>query len=442
MNQFVLLSLIFFSQSTTDTSWYSLYLMGNKVGYTQVIREEQKNGYRIGEITYMNVKMLGTSKTVLLKSNYFTDGDFKMKKFDFEMSTQDQQLKGAGFIKGDTLFVNYSSSSGAPIEKKMFIQGDLFSETTLRMFLEKKKPTKVSCSIFDVATATLQDAICELEESKNGLLKYKLNSQGTTSTLLLKNGRFEREEGPMGIVVQRETKSSSQELGTEIDITELYAVKPNKKIEATSYLKLKVAGNISGLNFNLGPQKVIEKGNNFVILEINKDHAKCSSLVIPDSVKVYLEPDPYVQSDSKDIQMLAKSITGKIQDPCKKVAAINEWLKGNIVKAPSVTVPTALDVIRERRGDCNEHAVLFTALARASGIPADIVAGLIYQDGAYYYHAWAMVYIGNKWVFVDPIFNEFPASLNHIAMTRGSLEKQSEIMQAAGSLKILVEAQK
>jgi hypothetical protein len=407
-----------------------------------VVREEKGDGYRIAEVTYMNVKMLGTSKTVLLKSNYFTDRDFKMKKFDFEMSTQDQQLKGAGFTRGDTLFVNYSSSSGAPIEKKMFIQGVLYSETTLRMFLERKKPRKVSCSIFDVATATLQDATCELETSKNGLLKYKLNSQGTISTLIIKNGRFEREEGPMGIVVQRETKSSSQELGTEIDITELYAVKPNKIIKATSYLKLKIAGNIAGLNFNLGPQRVIERGSNFVILEISREHANCSSLIIPDSVKIYLEPDPYVQSDAREIQMLAKSITGKIQDPCKKVVAINEWLRENIVKAPSVTVPTALDVIRERRGDCNEHAVLFTALARASGIPADIVAGLIYQDGAYYYHAWAMVYIGNKWVFVDPIFNEFPASLYHIAMTRGSLEKQSEIMQAAGSLKILVEAQK
>ena len=92
MTQVVLFSLILLSQASPDTSWYSLYLMGNKVGYTQVIREERKDGYRIGEVTYMNVKMLGTSKTVLLKSNYFTDRDFKMTRFDFEMSTQDQQL--------------------------------------------------------------------------------------------------------------------------------------------------------------------------------------------------------------------------------------------------------------------------------------------------------------------------------------------------------------
>ena len=38
-------------------------------------------------------------------------------------------------------------------------------------------------------------------------------------------------------------------------------------------------------------------------------------------------------------------------------------------------MPSALETLKHRQGDCNEHAVLLTALARASGIPATYGSG-------------------------------------------------------------------
>ena len=60
----------------------------------------------------------------------------------------------------------------------------------------------------------------------------------------------------------------------------------------------------------------------------------------------------------------------------------------NIQKRPVLSVPNALETLRNRVGDCNEHAVLLAALARAAGIPAQVEAGLVYQKGRFYYHAW------------------------------------------------------
>ncbi|MEO0247112.1 MAG: transglutaminase-like domain-containing protein [candidate division WOR-3 bacterium] len=441
MSNLVFSLLILAAPATKDTTWLGLYLMGNKIGYISVIQQELNDGYKIDETTFMKVQMLGTSKTVILRTSYETDKNYKIKKLTFDMVTQDQRVNGSAHVKGDTLTVNYTSASGAPIERKMIASSSVFTETTLRLYLEKKRPRRFTCSLFDVTTATLQEAICELVEEKAGTANYRLDSQGTSSKLTLKNGKFYREEGPMGIVIQKESKGEALKIGSEIDITELYSVKPSQPIRATKYLRLKLVGNLTGLNLNLGPQKVVSSTQNSVTVEIAQDQARCGDNEIPDSVKHYLISDAYVQSEAREVQLLAKEITGKIKDPCKKVAAIINWLNQNITKAPSVTIPTAIDVLRERRGDCNEHAVLFTALARAAGIPSDIVAGLIYQDGAYYYHAWSMVFVGGKWVFVDPIFGEFPASLKHIALTRGSLENQSEIMRVAGEIKIIVEAQ-
>lgn len=442
MSYLVFFFLTLASPAVKDTSWLALYLMGNKVGYISVVQEEFGDGFKIDETTLMKVQMLGTSKTVMLRTSYETDKGFRLRKLTFEMITQDQRINGNAYVRGDTLTISYTSASGAPIERKIITSAVVLTETTLRLYLEKKKPKRFSFALFDVATATLQEATCELVGEKAGSLQYRLDSQGTTSNITLKNGKFFREEGPMGIVIQRESKFEALKVGSEIDITELYSVRPSQPIRANQYLKLKLAGNLAGLNLNIGPQRVISSSQNSATIEIVRDQVQCKQDGVPDSVKHYLMPDAYVQSDAREIQLLAKEITGKTQDPCKKVTAIINWLNQNITKAPSVTIPTAIDVLRERRGDCNEHAVLFTALARASGIPADIIAGLVYQDGAYYYHAWSMVFIGGKWIFVDPIFGEFPASLKHIALTRGSLENQSEIMRVAGELKIIVETQR
>jgi len=163
---------------------------------------------------------------------------------------------------------------------------------------------------------------------------------------------------------------------------------------------------------------------------------------MPDSIQKYLYPDSYVQSDAPEILQLASYITQGSRNNFEKVEKILTWVYKNLEKKPSVTVPTALDVLKTGYGDCNEHSVLFAALARAAGIPTEIVVGLIYQAGAYYYHAWDAVWLDGKWVFVDPIFYEFPASLNHLFLKRGSIEKQTEIIQVVGNLKIVVLKQK
>ena len=100
-----------------------------------------------------------------------------------------------------------------------------------------------------------------------------------------------------------------------------------------------------------------------------------------------------------------------------------------------VSIPSAVEVLRQKAGDCNEHAVLFTALARSLGIPANIQAGIIYQEGHFFYHAWAQVYLG-AWVAVDPLLNQIPADATHIRLVTGDLDQQVDIVKIIGRLKV------
>jgi hypothetical protein len=69
-------------------------------------------------------------------------------------------------------------------------------------------------------------------------------------------------------------------------------------------------------------------------------------------------------------------------------------------------------VARSGAGDCTEHAVLLTALARAAGRPARVAVGVViaWIDGEprALGHAWAEIHEGGRWVPVDatPIADE------------------------------------
>ena len=75
------------------------------------------------------------------------------------------------------------------------------------------------------------------------------------------------------------------------------------------------------------------------------------------------------------------------------------------------------------------------ALARAVGLPARPVAGLVYLDGTFYYHAWAEVWLGG-WVAVDPTFGQFPADAAHVRLIVGNLARQLEMVRLVGSLNV------
>ncbi|MDI7261905.1 MAG: transglutaminase domain-containing protein, partial [Thermodesulfobacteriota bacterium] len=92
----------------------------------------------------------------------------------------------------------------------------------------------------------------------------------------------------------------------------------------------------------------------------------------------YLKATPFIQSNHPEIEAKAKEIVSQVDSDVVKASKLLNWVHQNIQKRPVLSVPNALETLRNRVGDCNEHAVLLAALARASGIPAEVEAGLVY----------------------------------------------------------------
>jgi hypothetical protein len=110
-------------------------------------------------------------------------------------------------------------------------------------------------------------------------------------------------------------------------------------------------------------------------------------------------------------------------------------------KRPTVSLPSALEVLKTRIGDCNEHTALYVAMARSLGLPARVAVGLVYLRGAFYYHAWPEVWVEEPrgrglWLPVDPTLNQFPADATHVRLTRGGLERQAAILGLVGRARL------
>jgi hypothetical protein len=158
-------------------------------------------------------------------------------------------------------------------------------------------------------------------------------------------------------------------------------------------------------------------------------------------LREYLRPEPLIQSDDDRIIGAAEQVTQRWrfqrQDPVRVAELLTRAVNLRLEKAITFSVPSAVQVLESGSGDCNEHTVLYVAMARALGLPARTAVGLVYLDNAFFYHAWPEVWLG-EWVAVDPTFGQYPADAAHLRFVVGGLAQQIEILRLIGRLEIEV----
>jgi hypothetical protein len=119
----------------------------------------------------------------------------------------------------------------------------------------------------------------------------------------------------------------------------------------------------------------------------------------------FLRPEKYIESDAPGVLSLARSLSAPKVD--RTVDNVFRWVSENIRYAGYMRNDRgALHALRSREGDCTEYMYLFSALCRASGIPARGVGGFICGGDrilrARDYHNWAEFFHDGVWQLADP----------------------------------------
>lgn len=160
------------------------------------------------------------------------------------------------------------------------------------------------------------------------------------------------------------------------------------------------------------------------------------------------QPSSLIQSDDPLIVEMAReassgqSTVGEIAVALERYVSEKMTAKRNY----STAFATAADVCRTLEGDCTEHAVLLTALARAAGIPARVAIGLVYSpaDQGFAYHMWTEMLIDGCWTPLDATLGQGRVSADHLKLTDSSLTDRSgfagflPLAEVLGQLKIEV----
>jgi len=119
----------------------------------------------------------------------------------------------------------------------------------------------------------------------------------------------------------------------------------------------------------------------------------------------YTQSTELIPSSNQIIRTTVNSILGREQNPYARARLIYDWILSNIQISTALSSNT--DITRTldyKHADTYTAALLFTAMARAAGIPCIPVAGvLVDSNGQTIRHHWAEFWIDNfGWLPVDP----------------------------------------
>jgi hypothetical protein len=441
----------------TAAQWRGVYYRGEKLGFTVSQTVPTADGFELQEDGQLQMSLLGATTAARIRTTAQVDRAFVLRSFQFSLDPGTGPVTIAGRIDGTAMRLSVTSASGTRTEVRNLPEPPMLSLNLARRLAAAglQSGARLRWTVFD--PATLQNAPVAVEVGRREMVRagavsipafrVEMEYSGLhTTSWVTDTGEVVREESPLGLISVREPAERARAMAVpsqmRADLLAAAAVVPDMRQRIDDprdvrRLRLRLDG-VDPSNPDLEGVAQTVNGN---IVELRDPQQITASAMDPDAAR-YLAPEPFIESDAPEIVAEAEAAVRQISGNRARAEALTRRVNAMLEKKPTISLPSAVEVLRTKIGDCNEHTVLFVALARSIGIPARIDVGLALVHGAFYYHAWPEVYIAEGtrgyWLPVDPTFNQFPADATHLRLARGGLDKQVAIIPLIGRIKITV----
>jgi transglutaminase-like putative cysteine protease len=453
----------------SNAEWRGVYYRGEKIGFTVSQTVPRDDGFELQEDGRLQMSLLGASSAAALHTAARVDSNFTLRSFDFSLDPG----TGATVVRGRVdpidgpggparLSIAITSAGSIRTETRELPEAPVLSQNFARLLAGGRlvAGSRQQWTIFDPATlrhAPVMVAVGHREIVRNAgerpLPAFRVDMEYAglrTTSWITDTGDVVREESPLGLITVREPADRAQSLTVpepvQTDLLQAAAVVPamRRRIDEprdVRLLRLELNGaDLTNADLQGGGQTV--RGSTIELV----DPQSLEPGPLEEDVDEYLKPEPLIESDAPEIHAEAEKAVAGAVDTRARAEKLTRYVNGLLDKKPTISLPSARDVLRTKVGDCNEHTALYVAMARSIGIPARIAVGLTYVrgvTGAFYYHAWPEVYIDEGddrglWLPVDPTLNEFPADATHLRLARGGLDKQAAILPLIGRLRMTI----
>ena len=440
--------------------WFGIYVDNERVGFYRQAISEVADGYRMECDGSVHMKVMGFSKEASMRETYQVARNLTMRSFDVEQTINGASSRVSGRL-GDYGLRVKNESNGKTTEKQIKFKGELYPGPSLNIFPLMRDVTPgrtYKTTTFDAEDVKIKEVkISVLGEEKtpdgrqafklsNNLYSYVSNdiwvdAQGNTLYESVRDGLVTtRAEDPklLGAFV------GGLALSKKDLIYDFSMVRVEPSI--TNLPRLSgLAVEISGWNDALpllqeGGQSVEKSGEGRIVVRTGSAVAASGEPAKAEQLREsYLKPADKIESDAPEMVAQARELATGKKDARETAQALSawtaEWLKDTVEDGGG-----ALASLKGRSGNCQTHARLYTALARAAGIPTRFVSGLVYQEGkGFLYHSWAESRLGDTWVAVDPTYNQLPADPTHLKFFEGHTpDDMTPIIAIIGRIRIKV----
>jgi hypothetical protein len=464
-------------------SFYTLQMGDRTVGQATSRLDTLPDGFELEDLMNLELPALGQTGTAVARTRVKLSPSLVMESFTFTLDSEVGRFAASGVLRPDTTLDVTIRSAGSeqnlsfrlaqpPIMSnvvpiRVAMGGGLEVGETIR--LPVFDPTSLSTRtvevrVLDFDTLFITDSAAigasgrwegAHTDSVPAWKIAELFGGLQVESWVDEDGRILRASSPLGfsmIKTEYELARQSQEDARLVssspiddDVILSTAVRSNvdfENVEEHAELRFRLTGvDLSGFQLDGGRQTL--RGDTLIVRRENWDGLN-PGYRLPYArmdLRAALEPEPLIQSDDERIIRRAREITSRRsqwqQRPKDVASQLTTGVHAMLEKSITFSVPNAVQVLETLRGDCNEHTVLYVAMARALGLPARTAVGLVYVNGSFFYHAWPEVWL-DEWVAVDPTFGQYPADASHIRFVIGGLAQQVEIVRLIGNLGIEV----
>jgi hypothetical protein len=441
-------------------NWMKIEYDGAHVGYSHsnvdTVEGDPDIQYQVRNKTVLYLNMLGSIQRILVESTADLDPVYRLQRIHFSMRSRQYNLKLAAERKAGQQFdVQMTTDAGKQTFSVEIPDDAIVYSPMLEMSLKELAPgDEMNIRLYEPVSMTPQNVLVRAlrketlshrgEEVETTVLESKMKGMSALSWLD-KNGKTLRQETPMGWNMVESSPEEALKFSAQAeksnDILRSMAVpskgvivnqKDLKKLEIRLFNASLEAGSLVS-----GRQEVLREDDSGIYIQLTPGAE--FGLAQPDELgdpSAYLEATPFVQSDHVDIQKKARQITRGAVSTHAQILSLYHWVNKSIKKNPTISLPSALDVLKTGEGDCNEHTYLMVALARSMGIPARIQIGLVYNQGAFYYHAWPALHDGEAWYEMDPTIGQPRVDASHLAILNGEIGDQLALLGLIGRMEI------
>jgi hypothetical protein len=454
--------------------WRGVYYRGEKIGFSVSQTTAAADGFEVREDARLQMSLFGATTPAAVTTVAHVDDAFALRAFEFSLDPGTGPVQVSGTVTGHHVSLTIRTSSGMQREER-----DLDEPPALSLNLPRRmaaagfKPgTSQQFAVFDPATlrnervtvAVGKREIVPLTSSlpvrvggrqfarpiRTSMPAFRLDMTFAglhTTSWVTDTGEVVKEESPLGFSSVRESPEDARRLAGRgaagAALIENAAIVPSwttkKRVDDARDVR-RVLIKVAGLTIDTRDMHGAGESLQGDVLEV-RDPRSLAAAPAPPDLASYLGPEPFIESDDPAIRAAADTAVAGVTGARARAEKLTRAVNAMLDKKATIGLPSAREVLRTRVGDCNEHTALYVAMARSLGLPARVVVGLAYTQGAFYYHAWPEVYIdegGGRglWLPVDPTFNEFPASAMHLRLLRGGLDKQAAILPLIGTLKM------